>query len=389
MKKWVLAAVIACCVALMLLPVAGASDVEDPDSVYLYGAIDADGDVMLRTDLLENIVSMETAVSAVRQQVNFMSADQKSNSADIDLCSLYAETAVAEAARKYVSGNEVVISSSTVSDVENTALRTNEALGVTLEEGGLSVARELANTVTFVVEREGKITIRITPDILRTKVDKVRVETPTYAITIKISDIQDDLKRDVEIVAEDVGTEYEPGTTNHVPAVKLELPNDQLSGPVTLAMTTGSADPVLMGVLDLNSAKDQASSSKYNPATTSLEAKVNTSGLYSAKNNAKDFSDIAEKDASMQKAIRALAARGIINGTSETTFNPDGLLMRSHFVTLVMRGLGKIDNSATASFRDATSGSFYYPALASSEKYSIIQGFKDGTFRPDQVLNKT
>ena len=355
------------------------------DSEYAYDSIDPDGDVTLHTELLSSVVSMETALNAVRQQIQGMDADDKESSANIDLTTLFAETAISDAARKQVNGREIVISKSTVSSVEATAQETNVSLGQVLEDGGIEVARDIANTVTFLSAETAQITIRIEPNILDTKLDKVRVETPTYALTFKLADLKEDLKRTVILTAEDIGTEYEAGTTNHIPSVKITMPNDSLSNPITISLPTGSAEPTYMAVLN---AEGDATSSKYNPATASLDGKVNTSGQYTPVNNAKIFTDIADKDARMQKAIRELSARGIINGTSDTTFSPDSLLTRAHFVTLVMRGLGKIDSNAKADFRDVTPSNYFYAAVASSKQRKIIEGYADGCFHGDWLLNK-
>lgn len=355
------------------------------DNEYVYDSIDPDGDVTLHTELLNSVVSTETALNAVRQQILGMDAEDKESSANIDLTTLFAETAISDAARKQVSGREIVISKTTVGTLASTAQETNVSLGQVLEDGGIEVARDIASTVTFLSSETAQLTIRIEPNILETKVDKVRVETPTYALTFKLADLKQDLKQTVIITAEDIGTEYEAGTTNHIPSVNITMPDGSLSNPITISLPTGSAEPTFMAVLN---AEGDASSSKYNPATASLDGKVNTSGKYTPVNNAKNFTDISDKDAQMQKAIRELSARGIINGTSETTFSPDSPLTRAHFVTLVMRGLGKIDSNAKADFRDVNTSHYYYAAVASSKQRKIIEGYADGCFHGDWLLNK-
>ena len=387
MKKSVPILLFALCFSLIVSPLAKATEEYAPsvDLEYMYDSIDPDGNVMLRTDLLSSVVSMETALNAVRQQIQGMDADDKESSANVDLTTLFAETAISDAARKQVSGSEIVINKSSVSSLEATAQETNVSLGQILEDGGIETVRDMANTITFLSDSTKQITIRIEPNILETKVDKVRVETPTYAITLKLADLEQDLKRTLVMTAEDVGTEYEVGTSNRIPSVRIEMPDGHLSNPVTLSLPTGSAEPTYMAVMN---AEGDASASKYNPATASLDGKVNTSGEYTPLGNAKDFTDIANKDERMKKAIRELAARGIINGTSETTFSPDSPLKRSHFVALVMRGLGKIDETASADFRDVSPSDFYYTAVASSKQRKIIEGYADGCFHGERLLNK-
>lgn len=59
------------------------------------------------------------------------------------------------------------------------------------------------------------------------------------------------------------------------------------------------------------------------------------------KSNEKDFTDIANKSAEMQKAIRYLASKGIINGTTPTTFSPDGSINRAEIATLLVKSVGQ------------------------------------------------
>ena len=92
MKKSVLVLLFALCFSLTLSPFARATgDVYVPptdvdvnedytpsvDLEYMYDSIDPDGNVMLRTDLLSSVVSMQTALNAVRQQIQGMDAEDR------------------------------------------------------------------------------------------------------------------------------------------------------------------------------------------------------------------------------------------------------------------------------------------------------------------------
>ena len=90
----------------------------------------------------------------------------------------------------------------------------------------------------------------------------------------------------------------------------------------------------------------------------------------------------------MQKAILYLTSKGIINGTSAAKFSPDSSISRQQIAALLMRALGKVDNTAETTFTDVSKSSALYHAIASSQKHKIINGYSDNTFRGTNVISK-
>ncbi len=360
---------------------------------YVYDVTNPGDGIVLPTEKLESVTNTATATSAVNTLTSGMTAAQKTSATGADLATLYAETAVSKAASKEVTGSEIIINAAAVKELETTAANTAQAVETALVSGGVSTGRYIANTVTLTTEQTGKITIKVDPDILTTKVDKIRVETPKYALTLKVSDLAEDLTKIVTISAEsmdvsDSGSYALGGTTGASSMrtmVTLDLPGGHTTNPVTLSFPSGSGKGEGEAVVNESGA---ASASKYNPATVTMDGKVNTSGKYTVKTNEKDFTDIASKSAEMQNAIRYLASKGIINGTSETTFSPDGSISRAEIAALIVRALGKLDSTATASFADVTTADWYYSAAASSQKNGIIKGYEDNTFKGKNPIVK-
>ena len=140
-----------------------------------------------------------------------------------------------------------------------------------------------------------------------------------------------------------------------------------------------------MVVMDENG---NAIGGKYNPVTGEIEAKISESGVYSVEHNEKDFADIKDKAAEMQNAIKTLAAKGIINGTSESTFSPDDSISRVEIAALIVRTLSKLDPNENGGFADVTPSNWYFGAAGSCKKYGIINGFEDNTFRGDDKIAK-
>ena len=362
------------------------ASITSPSNEYIYDTSDSGESVVLDTSYFDNVRDSISASSAVQAQVQTMTNEQKNSATGIDLATLYAETAISKAANKKVSGKEVIINKAAVADLEAVAAQTSAAVETALINGGIATARLVSNTVTLTTDETGEITLKIDPDILETQVDKIRVETPTYAITLKVDDLEEDLASGViTITSEDVGSGFAPGNQNKKTTVKVNLPKGKTANPVTLSLPTDSGDTTYQAVVKTDGS---ATSSKYNPATTTMDGKVNTSGSYTVQTNQKDFTDIANKSAEMQKAIRYLASKGIINGTSATEFSPDGSINRAEIAALLVRALGKLDNGATNSFTDVKRSDWYYSAAGSSQKCGLINGYTDNTFRGTTTIAK-
>ncbi len=356
-----------------------------PGPDYIYDVPDPGASVVLPTEELEQVKDTGTATEAVQTLTNQMTSEQKSSATGMDLAALYAETATAKAAKKTVSGSEVIINAAAVADLEKIAMSTSSAVETALVSGGVATARYLSNTVTLATNATGKISIKIDPDILTTEVDKIRVETPTYALTLKTEDLKADLTEILTITMEDVGAGYAAGRSNGKVVVAVDLPKGKTTDPVTLSLPTDSGSTTYQAVVNT---AGKSTSSKYNPATVTIDGKISSSGSYTVQTNEKNFTDITNKSAEMQAAIRYLASKGIINGKTSTTFDPDGSINRAEIAALLVRALGKLDNAATNSFTDVKSSDWYYSAAGSSQKNGLIKGYEDKTFRGTTTISK-
>lgn len=99
------------------------------------------------------------------------------------------------------------------------------------------------------------------------------------------------------------------------------------------------------------------------------------------------FQDLAGFDWASQ-AILELAAQGIINGTSETTFEPSGSITRADFTCLVVRMLAPEGELATEPFKDVSTSSYYYEEVMRAKALGIAKGGEDGMFRPEDRITR-
>lgn len=99
----------------------------------------------------------------------------------------------------------------------------------------------------------------------------------------------------------------------------------------------------------------------------------------------KTFPDIAGHP--NQAAIEALAARGIINGMTDTTFAPDETMTRAQFATIVVRGLG-LPEQTTQVFDDVKAGDWFAPYVGSAYAYGIVKGKSATRFDPNGTITR-
>ena len=89
------------------------------------------------------------------------------------------------------------------------------------------------------------------------------------------------------------------------------------------------------------------------------------------------------------KAIEYLKGLGVFTGYSDGTFRPDQPINRAETVKVILLALSiPISNNFTTLFNDTNSSSWYATYLSTAKMLGIIRGYPDGTFRPDQTVNR-
>ncbi|QEH70025.1 S-layer homology domain-containing protein [Cellulosilyticum sp. WCF-2] len=88
-----------------------------------------------------------------------------------------------------------------------------------------------------------------------------------------------------------------------------------------------------------------------------------------------------------QKAIEALAVRGIVDGISTNSYAPDILMTRAQFATSVVRVLG-LTPQASSRFSDVPASSPYKSYIDTAYSYGIVGGITSNTFAPDKTITR-
>ena len=124
----------------------------------------------------------------------------------------------------------------------------------------------------------------------------------------------------------------------------------------------------------------------------SLKAVVFETGHFSVygvgyKNPAPAFTDITGHWAADN--ILFAASRGLLSGTSDTTFSPDTGMTRGMFVTALGRLAGiNPDSYQTGKFTDVKADAYYAPYVNWAAQTGIVEGVTATTFAPDTNINR-
>jgi len=89
-----------------------------------------------------------------------------------------------------------------------------------------------------------------------------------------------------------------------------------------------------------------------------------------------------------QKAINTLYARGILNGVSETRFEPQRQINREEFTKLVVEAFFEVDKTATTDFSDVLSSHWCFPYVATGCQLELINGISSSEFGIGQPISR-
>ncbi|WP_454190377.1 Ig-like domain-containing protein [Paenibacillus sp. Marseille-Q7038] len=125
---------------------------------------------------------------------------------------------------------------------------------------------------------------------------------------------------------------------------------------------------------------------------------VETNGVYSAVINSLtnstysvvwhplEFRDVANHWAKV--AINDMGSRMIAWGTGNGLYNPNQEVTRAEFAAIIVRALGLKVEKSSSSFADVSASSWYAGSIQTAYDYKLINGFKDGTFRPADKITR-
>lgn len=122
---------------------------------------------------------------------------------------------------------------------------------------------------------------------------------------------------------------------------------------------------------------------------TLLPVQAIAAGTVKPVDTTNPFKDVEQGDW-YYDAVQYARMNGIFNGTSKTTFRPEGLMTRGMFVTVLgrMAGVNPGSYSGASSFTDVPEDAYYAPYVAWASKYGITVGTGSGKFSPNENINR-
>lgn len=152
------------------------------------------------------------------------------------------------------------------------------------------------------------------------------------------------------------------------------------------ASPLSSASPAAQGVSSMTSGAVPNSAA----AQSSIQATLQISSVGGVRPAAPArYSDV-QPYTELGQVLTSLSQKGIIGGYPDGTFRPDDLVNRAEAAKILMLALGNdVGNLPNdGRFSDVQEGAWYVPYVMKAEQLGIINGHPDGTFRPTLNINR-
>jgi rhamnogalacturonan endolyase len=125
---------------------------------------------------------------------------------------------------------------------------------------------------------------------------------------------------------------------------------------------------------------------RYDPATGLVTFTTTHFSTYAVAYVVKNFADLTGYDWA-KKQIEVLAAKGIIEGTSATTYEPGANITRADFIKLLV-GTLELKGNFHANFTDVAPNAHYYEAVGVAKTLGIVNGTGKNMFKPNESISR-
>ncbi|MBI5414552.1 S-layer homology domain-containing protein [Candidatus Peregrinibacteria bacterium] len=100
------------------------------------------------------------------------------------------------------------------------------------------------------------------------------------------------------------------------------------------------------------------------------------------------FSDVNSSH-KYAKSIQFLKDNNVVTGYADGTYRPDKPLIRAEFTKIIVLGTRQdVEPATIAPFPDVPLGKWYTDFIAFCARLEYVKGYPDGTFKPNQEINK-
>lgn len=254
----------------------------------------------------------------------------------------------------------------------------------------VTLSKSVSNNEVKVALTDKQDTLLVTADIWRTIQSNgytVKVQQKNAVVTVpaKAFTLQDNEMLVLELKPSDA--KYPSGykAASSVLNLGVMKQKDSKKEPLTASeplvlklMAAPTNEPALNGVYAFVNGQPQYLGRSHDIA-------VNASGTFGLAQFERPFTDVDQHWA--QQDIRYLVSHHIVDGATETSFEPSGTTTRGQIAKLFAEMLQLDKTNAKSSFSDVSADAWYAGYVAAVEKAGIFQG-ADGQFRPDAAISR-
>lgn len=108
--------------------------------------------------------------------------------------------------------------------------------------------------------------------------------------------------------------------------------------------------------------------------------------VYTVLDRSVSFADLQGHWA--KATIESLTSKLIVQGRKADAYEPEGRVTRAEWAALLVRSLGLNVSQEQPPFGDVKAGDWFAAAVGAAHKAKLIDGYEDGTFRPNQTVTR-
>jgi len=147
-------------------------------------------------------------------------------------------------------------------------------------------------------------------------------------------------------------------------------------------------DAIVIWYIDGQGRATVVKNARYDAASGTVVFQTTHFSDFAVVYNYRTFGDLASVPWAKQ-AIEAMAARGIINGTSAVSYTPGAAITRADFVLLLVSLLELQDiGEPVPAFDDISSSAYYAEAVKLARQHGIVQGKGNTLFGPNETITR-
>lgn len=99
-----------------------------------------------------------------------------------------------------------------------------------------------------------------------------------------------------------------------------------------------------------------------------------------------EFNDLEKHWA--KNYIESMASKQIVDGYPNGDFRPNDSITRAQFIKLIIKVLGLDLIEYSGEFNDVSKNKWYADYVATAKKAGFVEGYEDGTFKPDKQISR-